>query len=87
MGRGGEHIVYDNNEPTNLTRYGLAGLFNTFRREEQFRIAQGQFRIAQGEIMSASGVSISIALTEGGGVWTDGGEGETHKKTELLCLH
>ena len=39
-----------------------------FRREERFRIAQEQFRIVQGEIVSESGVSVSIALTEGGGV-------------------
>ena len=58
--------MYDNGGP-NLTVFILAQ-FNKFCREEQFRIAQGQFRIAQGEIMSASGVSISIALTEGGGV-------------------
>ena len=73
MGRGGEHIVFDN--ASNLACYRVAAQVNRFRCEEQFRIAQeqfrigqGQFRIAQGEIITASGVSISIALTEGGGV-------------------
>jgi len=56
---GAGRIVYDNGGP-NLTGPVLA-YFNKICREEQFRIAQG-------EIMSASGVSISIALTEGGGV-------------------
>jgi len=56
---GAGRIVYDNGGP-NLTGLTLAQS-NKFCREEQFRIAQA-------EIMSASGVSISIALTEGGGV-------------------
>jgi len=73
MGRGSEHIVYDN--MSNLASLSLSAQVNRFRREEQFRIAQeqfriaqGQFRIPQGEIITASGVSIIIALTEGGGV-------------------
>jgi len=78
MGRGGEHIVYDN--ASNLASWCIQfhrfrreeqfriTQIRRFRREEQFRIAQEQFRIAQGEIITASGVSISIALTEGGGV-------------------
>ena len=92
MGRGGQHIVYDND--CNLAswfvfynhtfnRFRLADEFriaqeqarvaqdeiiNRFRRAGEFRIAQEQARVAQGEIITAPGVSISIALTEGGGV-------------------
>ena len=72
MGKGGEQgkqvlrsepgagrIVYDNAWP-NLIGPALARFKELFREEK--------IRIAQAEIMSASGVSISIALTEGGGV-------------------
>ena len=48
-----------------------------FRSAGEYGIALEQARVAQGDIITASGVSNSIALTEGGGVWTGGGEGET----------
>ena len=43
-------------------------IMNRFRRACEFRNAQEQARVAQGDIITAPGVSISIALTEGGGV-------------------
>ena len=68
MGSGGQHIVYDND--CNLASWSVFynHTFNRFRRAGEFGIAQEQARVAQGEIITASGVSISIALTEGGGV-------------------
>ena len=72
MGKGAEQIVYDNQ--CNMPYYLLP---NRFRRAGELGIAQEEARVAQGEIITASGVSNSIALTEGGGVWTGGGEGET----------
>ena len=52
MGRGSEHIVYDN--ASNLACYCIAAQLNRFRREGQFCIAQEQFRIAQDDIMTIS---------------------------------
>jgi len=70
MGRGGQqHIVYDNG--CNLVNWSVFHnhTLNRFRRAGEFGIiAQEQAPVAQGEIITAPGVSISIALTEGGGV-------------------
>ena len=58
-------------------QYGVLFVAEQIRRAGELGIAQEEARVAQGEIITASGVSDSIALTEGGGVWTGGGEGET----------
>jgi len=72
MGKGAEQIVYDNQ--CNMAYYSVwyDHTFDRFRRAGELGIAQEEARV-----ITASGVSNSIALTEGGGVWTGGGEGET----------